>query len=120
MPVQQETPVQDAEDRNQTNGAGAMNEPRGRPFAVGNTLGRGRPKGSRNKSRSPAQDLLDKFTPHLVSKGIALALKGNVSALRLCFERISPARRDSLICMSLPKITTTQDVDKAAEKVTQG
>jgi hypothetical protein len=96
-----------------------MNEPRGRPFAPGNTLGRGRPTGSRNKANSPAQDLLDKYTPHLVSKCIDLAMKGDRSAMRVCMERISPARRDAPIRMSLPSIRTVQDVDKAADKVTQ-
>jgi hypothetical protein len=35
-----------------------MNKVRGRPFEPGNKLGRGRPKGSRNKAKSPGQDLL--------------------------------------------------------------
>jgi len=35
-------------------------------------------------------------------------------------ERISPARRDACIRLSLPAIRTAQDLDKAAEKVTQG
>jgi hypothetical protein len=96
-----------------------MNEPRGRPFAPGNTLGRGRPTGSRNKAHSPGQDLLDRFTHHLVSKCIDLAMKGDRSAMRVCMERISPARRDAPIRLSLPSIRTIQDLDKAAEKVTQ-
>jgi hypothetical protein len=97
-----------------------MNGPRGRPFLVGNTQGRGRPKGSSNKAQSPAQNLLDEYTPHLVRKCIALALQGDRSAMRLCMERISPARRDAYIRMNLPAIKNAQDVDKAAEKVTQG
>jgi hypothetical protein len=40
--------------------------------------------------------------------------------MRLCLERILPVRRDTLIRMSLPRIGTGQDVNKAAEKVTQG
>lgn len=79
----------------------------------------GRPKGSRNKPVSPGQDLLDTWAEPLMRKCIAMAGQGNVAAMRLCMERISPARRGSLICMTLPKITTIQDVDKAAEKVTQ-
>lgn len=39
--------------------------------------------------------------------------------MRLCMERISPARADACIRMSLPSIRTAEDVDKAAEKVTQ-
>ena len=97
-----------------------MNEPRGRPFAPGNTLGRGRPKGSRNKATSVGQDLLDQYTPQLVANCIRLALKDDDrSAMRICMERIFPARRDVSIRMSLPRIQTAQDLEKAAEKVTQ-
>ena len=96
-----------------------MKKARGRPFPPGNTLGRGRPKGSRNKAKSLGQDLLDEYAPHLMRKCIALAMQGDRSALRICMERISPARRGACITMNLPAIRTAQDVDKAAEKVTQ-
>jgi hypothetical protein len=97
-----------------------MNNVRGRPFEPGNTLGRGRPKGSRNKSKSPRQDLFDEYAEHVIRKGIALALAGDTNALRICMDRISPARRDALIQMNLPAIRKAEDLDKAAEKVTQG
>jgi predicted DNA-binding protein (UPF0251 family) len=97
-----------------------MNEPRGRPFTPGNTAGRGRPKGSRNKASSDGQDLLDKYAPHLVGKCIERALKGDDrSAMRICMDRILPARRDASIRVSLPRIKTARDLEKAAEKVTQ-
>jgi hypothetical protein len=96
-----------------------MSEERGRPFTPGNTLGRGRPKGSRNRRGSPGQDLLDKYTTHLVSKCIDQAMKGSPTAMRLCMERIFPARRDASICMSLSPVRTAQDVNKAAGKVTR-
>jgi hypothetical protein len=97
-----------------------MNRVRGRPFEPGNTLGRGRPKGSRNKSKSPGQGLFDEYAEHLTRKTISLALAGDKTALRLCMERISPARRDAVIQMNLPAISKAEDLDKAAEKVTQG
>lgn len=96
-----------------------MSNPRGRPFQPGNTLGRGRPKGSPNKARSPGQDLLDEYGPHLIRKCISQAIQGDQSAMRICMGRISPARQDAFIRMSLPPIQTAQDVDKSAEKVTQ-
>src|ERR1700722_12956949 len=97
-----------------------MKKVRGRPFEPGNTLGRGRPKGSRNKSKSPRQDLFDEYAEHVIRKGIALALAGCTNALRICMDRISPARRDAVIQMNLPAIRKAEDLDKAAEKVTQG
>jgi len=39
--------------------------------------------------------------------------------MRICMERISPARRDACIQMNLPSIQTAKDLDQAAEKVTQ-
>ena len=96
-----------------------MSKVRGLPFAPGNTVGRGRPKGSRNKAKSPGQALLDEYAPHLMRKCITQALQGDRSAMRICMERISPARQDACIRMSLPRIKTAEDVNQAAEKVTQ-
>ena len=96
-----------------------MNKPRGRPFAPGNTLGRGRPPGSRNKAKAPGQDLLDQYAESVTRKCISMALQGDARALRICMERISPARQDACIQLSLAPIRTAQDVAKAAEKVTQ-
>jgi predicted DNA-binding protein (UPF0251 family) len=96
-----------------------MNKPRGRPFEPGNTAGRGRPKGSRNAPKPPGQELLDEFAPHITRKCISIALQGDRVALRLCMERISPARQDACIQMNLPRIKKAEDLEKAAEKVTQ-
>jgi len=96
-----------------------MNAPRGRPFPAGNKQGRGRPKGSGNKARSEVQQLIDECALPLTRKCISFAAQGDRSAMRLLMDRISPARRDACIRMSLPSIRTAQDVDKAAEKVTQ-
>ena len=97
-----------------------MNKVRGRPFEPGNTLGRGRPKGSRNKSKSPGQDLFEEYGEHLIRKIISLGLAGDTNALRICMDRVSPARRDAVIQMNLPAIRKAEDLDKAADKVTQG
>jgi hypothetical protein len=97
-----------------------MNKARGRPFEPGNTVGRGRPKGSRNKSKSPGQDLFDEYAPHLIRKTISLGLAGNTNALRISLDRVSPARRDAIIQINLPAIRKVEDLDKAAERVTQG
>lgn len=97
-----------------------MKKPRGRPFQTGNTFGRGRPKGSRNRETAPAKKLLEEYTPHLTRKLIALALEGNAQALRICMERIMPPPRDACVPISLPKIKSAEDVASAAEKVTRG
>ena len=96
-----------------------MSKPRGRPFSPGNTFGRGRPKGSRNKAKAPGQQLLDQYSESLTRKCIAMALQGDQRALRICMERINPARQDACVQLSLPSIRTAQDVEKAADTVTQ-
>jgi hypothetical protein len=96
-----------------------MSESRGRPFAPGNTLGRGRPKGSRNQPKSELQNLLDEYAVRLVKSCIGHAAKGNATALRLCMEQLFPARRDASVRVRLPRIKTVQDLDKAADRVMQ-
>jgi hypothetical protein len=96
-----------------------MGKPRGRPFEPGNQFGRGRPKGSRNRPK-PGDDLLDQFAPHLMGECIRRALKeGDRTALRLCVERVSPARRGVALSFRLPAIRSAEDSERAVEKVTQ-
>jgi hypothetical protein len=52
-------------------------------------------------------------------KCVGLAMQGDPSAMRICMARISPARLDAFIRMSLPPIKKAGDLDEAAEKVTQ-
>ena len=93
-----------------------MSRPRGRPFEPGNKFGRGRPKGSRNR-KAPGQALFEQHEEAVARKCILRALEGDVRALRLCMERMSPARRDSYMRMKLPSIATLKDVEQAHAKV---
>jgi hypothetical protein len=96
-----------------------VNGPRGRPFSPGNQLGKGRPKGSRNKWALEAQKLLEKYSEPVVSKCIAGALEGNHYAQRLCLERILPARRDNPFRLKLGVIQSSRDVARATEAIVQ-
>jgi len=96
-----------------------MNKPRGRPFQPGNTYGRGRPKGSRNRSKTPGQDLLDKYEPQLFAKCISLAMQGEIRALLKCLDGLSPRQRGARIRVPLLPIRTSQDVDLSAETIMQ-
>ena len=79
---------------------------RGRPFELGNP---GRPKGSRNKATVAAEALLDGEAETLTRKAIDLANAGDTTALRLCIERILPARKDRPVSISLPPIASPAD-----------
>lgn len=62
----------------------------------------GRPRGSRNKVTLAIQALLDGEGEALTRKAIELALEGDVTALRLCLERLHPPRKDAPVLLELP------------------
>ena len=65
------------------------------------------------------QDLLDGEAETLGRKAIDLALAGDTTALRLCIERIAPARKDSPVAFDLPTMTNAQQAASAAQGVLQ-
>ena len=93
-----------------------MSNVRGRPFQPGNQYGRGRPKGSRNKSTPAAQQLLEQYSEPIMRKCIAQALGGDVRALKLCLERVTPVRRNSLVKVNLPAIESAKDLGAVNQK----
>ena len=94
-----------------------MNQPRGQPFQPGNSFGRGRPKGSRNRSTKLAQELLDNYSSALISKCIQKAIQGDSACMRLCIERIVPILREKPVHIKLPKVTDSRTATVASENV---
>jgi hypothetical protein len=91
---------------------------RGRPFEPGQSGNpSGRPKGARNKAAIVIEALLENEAEALTRKLIELALKGNIPALRLCFERLSPPRRDHGVAFDLPTIESAADALLASSAV---
>jgi Family of unknown function (DUF5681) len=93
---------------------------RGKPFQPGNTFGRGRPPGSRNKVASALQQTLEEHAETLTKKCAHLALQGNTTAMRLCMERLLPARRQRVLEFKLPAIKTMANLASASETVVRG
>ena len=89
---------------------------RGRPFEPGNP---GRPKGSRNKATLAAEALLDGEAEALTRKAIELALAGDVTALRLCWDRIVPARKDRPVTFALPNLEHANDAVMASAAIVE-
>ncbi|MGK7650871.1 DUF5681 domain-containing protein [Roseovarius sp. B08] len=85
-------------------------------FAEGNP---GRPKGARHKTTRAVEDLLDGEAEGLTRKAVELALEGDTTALRLCMERIAPARKDTPVNFDLPPMKSAQDASQAAQAVLQ-
>jgi hypothetical protein len=79
---------------------------RGKPFKAGNP---GRPKGARNATTLALESLLDGQAAALTQKAIDLALAGDLTALRICLERILAPRKDRPVNFTFPKITTAKE-----------
>jgi Family of unknown function (DUF5681) len=74
----------------------------------------GRPKGSRNAATLALESLLDGQAEALTQKAIDLALAGDMAALRLCLDRILPARKDRPVSIEMPAIDTAEDAKAAS------
>src|SRR6266581_3967134 len=90
---------------------------RGKPFEPGNRYGRGRPPGSRNKITGAGQQALDDSAELLIKKCMHMALGGDTAAMRLCLERLVPARRQRVLRFKLPAIKTAAELSVASEVV---
>jgi hypothetical protein len=55
----------------------------------------------------------------LSRKAVELALKGDVAALRLCLDRIVPARKDRPVCFALPNLKESKDAVKASAAIVE-
>jgi hypothetical protein len=85
-------------------------------FTSGNA---GRPKGARNRTTQAVMALLEGEAEALSRKAVQMALAGDSVALRLCLDRLAPARKDSPVEFSLPRMTTARDAAEAAGAVLQ-
>lgn len=80
---------------------------------------RGRARGSRNKATLLIEQLLGDATKDITEKAIELAKAGDSTALRLCMDRIVPARRDRHIPFKLPKLEKPEDAIAAAAAIVE-
>lgn len=70
----------------------------------------GRPVGARHRTTLAIEALLEGQHEALTKKAIDKALEGDTVALRLCLDRIAPARKDAPVAFDLPAIETAADV----------
>ena len=73
----------------------------------------GKPKGSLNRVTLAIQSLLDGEGEELTRKAIELAKDGDLTALKLCLERICPPRKSRPISIDLPDVKTSEGVSLA-------
>jgi hypothetical protein len=98
-----------------------MSGVRGRPFESGNKFGKGRPRGSRNKTSAAAREILNDHAEPLVRKALLMALKdgGDSKAMKMCLDRILPVLRDQPVRFGRLPMGTAAEIAKAAEIVAQ-
>jgi Family of unknown function (DUF5681) len=78
-----------------------------KPGQSGNPAGK--PKGTRNATTVAMEALMDGESEALTRKAIELAKAGDMTAIRLCLERILPPRKDRPVSFTLPTITSAKD-----------
>lgn len=85
------------------------------PGASGNP--KGRPIGARHKTTLAIEALLDGEHEALTRAAIDKAKEGDVTALRLCLDRLAPARKDAPILVALPAVRSAIDAVEASAAV---
>lgn len=85
-------------------------------FAPGNKLG-GSKVGSRHKTTRAIEALLEGQHEALTQKAVDKALEGDVTALRLCLDRLAPPRKDAPISIEMPPVRSAADAVVASAAV---
>ncbi len=86
-----------------------------RPGVSGNP--KGRPKGVPNRATTMVQKILDGKAKDLVDALVKQALKGDVTALRLCLDRIVAPVRERAIAVPIPAPTSAGEIAEALRVV---
>ena len=79
----------------------------------------GKKPGTRHKATLAVERLLDGEGEELTRKAIELAKEGDLTALKLCLERICPPRKSRPISIDLPDVKTSEGVSLAQTSVVQ-
>jgi len=77
----------------------------------------GRPKGRKNQTTQALELLMKGEARDLTRKCIELAKKGDMTALRLCMDRIYPVRKGSPVRFTLPSIKSAGDISTAINAI---
>lgn len=98
--------------------ANAARKQRGRPFRKGRSGNpAGRKAGSRNRASLAVEELLEGQAEKLTRKCFEKALHGDMTAMKLCLERLCPPRRDRPVTIDLPPLVTAADVVSATARI---
>ena len=91
---------------------GRKQSARFRPGTSGNPAGKA--PGTRHRVTRAVEVLLEGEAEALTRKAVDMALGGDGPALRLCLDRIAPARKDLPVSFALPPIKSAADTVAAS------
>jgi hypothetical protein len=74
----------------------------------------GRPRGSRNRTALLMENLLGYEAEAIGRKAVEMAIQGDMAAIRLCMDRLAPARKDEPVTFELPPLEKPADSVAAA------
>ena len=77
----------------------------------------GRPRGARNRATILTQNLLADDAETIARKAIELAKDGDIAAIRMCMDRLAPARKDEPVVLDLPPLDTAADTVAASARI---
>jgi Family of unknown function (DUF5681) len=80
----------------------------------------GRPRGSRNRATILFQNLLEDDAETIARKTVDMAKAGDIAAIRICMDRLAPARKTDAIVFELPRLDKATDSVTAAAKIVAG
>jgi Family of unknown function (DUF5681) len=86
-----------------------------KPGQSGNPAGK--PAGAKNKTTLAVEALLDGEAERLTRKAIELAQAGDMQALRLCLDRLAPARKNRLVQIEIPALNSAADAVRASAAI---
>jgi hypothetical protein len=77
----------------------------------------GKPKGCRNATTILFDELLKANAKELIEKAIEMAKDGDGPALRLCIDRLAPARKDRPVWFDVPEMNEARDAVNASAAI---
>ena len=80
----------------------------------------GRPRGSRNRATLLMESLLADDAEAIGRKAIEMAKQGDMAAVRLCMDRLAPARKGEPVAFELPPLDKPADSVAAAAEIVAG
>ena len=80
----------------------------------------GRPRVSRNRATLLMESLLADDAEAIGRKAIEMAKQGDMAAIRLCMDRLAPARKGEPVAFELPPLDKPADSVAAAAEIVAG